>query len=107
MHRKRISKKSQSIVQGILFFLFTTSIISSLIIYLWVYTEIDETTLAIEIQNTTLKEFENQMSALKSDIEYLSRVDVISKRAQEEINMVFTDPEIFQIAIFNNTINND
>ena len=39
-------------IQGFLFFLFTIGTISCLIIYLWVYTENDETTLTIEIQNT-------------------------------------------------------
>ena len=68
---------------------------------MWVYTEIDETTLTIEIQNTTLKEFENQLSTLRSQIELLSRADMISKRATEELNMVFTEPEIFQIILSN------
>lgn len=99
MHRKRISKKSKNIIQGLIFFFSTASIISSLIIYLWVYTEVDETTLAIEIQNATLKEFENQLFELKSETEFLSRVDIISKKAREEINMIVTEPEIFQIAL--------
>ena len=86
-------------IQGFLFFLFTIGTISCLIIYLWVYTEIDETTLTIEIQNTTLREFENQLSTLKSQIELLSRADMISKRAIEELDMVFTEPEIFQIIL--------
>ena len=100
MHRKRISKKSKNIIQGLIFFFSTASIISSLIIYLWVYTEVDETTLAIEIQNATLKEFENQLFELKSETEFLSRVDIISKKAREEINMIVTEPEIFQIALY-------
>ena len=86
-------------IQGFLFFLFTIGTISCLIIYLWVYTEIDETTLTIEIQNTTLREFENQLSTLKSQIEFLSRADMISKRAIEELNMVFTEPETFQVLL--------
>ena len=101
MHRKRITKKQQNLIQGFLFFLFTIGTVCCLIIYLWVYTEIDETTLTIEIQNTTLKEFENQRSTLKSQIELLSRADMISKRATEELNMVFTEPEIFQIILSN------
>ena len=99
MHRKRITKKQQSLIQGFLFFLFTIGTVCCLIIYLWVYTEIDETTLTIEIQNTTLKEFENQLSTLKSQIELLSRADMISKKATEELDMVFTEPEIFQIIL--------
>ena len=105
MHRKRISKKSKNIIQGLIFFFSTASIISSLIIYLWVYTEVDETTLAIEIQNATLKEFENQLFELRSETEFLSRVDIISKKAREEINMIVTEPEIFQIAIYHDTKN--
>ena len=100
MHRKRISKNSKNIIQGLIFFFSTAGIISSLIMYLWVYTEVDETTLAIEIQNATLKEFENQLFELKSETEFLSRVDIISKKAREEINMIVTEPEIFQIALY-------
>jgi hypothetical protein len=102
MHRRRISKRSQGIIQGFIFFSITIGVIASLILYLWVYTEIDETTLAIEIQNITLREFENQIFELRSETESLSRVDIISNKAREEINMVFTEPEIYQIAVFKN-----
>ena len=87
-------------MQGFIFFSTTIGVIISLILYLWVYTEIDETTLAIEIQNATLREFENQIFKLRSETESLSRVDIISNKAREEINMVFTEPEIYQIALF-------
>ena len=99
MHRKRISRKSRNIKEGLVFFSLTTGLITCLIFYLWVYTEVDETSLAIDIQNATLKEFENQIFELRSETELLSRVDVISKKAQKEINMVFTEPETFQIKI--------
>ena len=99
MHRKRISRKSRNIKEGFVFLSLTIGLITCLISYLWVYTEVDETTLAIEIQNATLREFENQIFELRSDTELLSRVDVISKKAQKEINMVFTEPEIYQIEI--------
>ena len=100
MHRKRISRKSRNIKEGFVFFSLTSGLITCLIFYLWVYTEVDETSLAIDIQNATLKEFENQIFELRSKTELLSRVDVISKKAQKEINMVFTEPETFQIKIF-------
>jgi hypothetical protein len=100
MHRKRISRKSKGIIQGLIFFSTTIGVIISLILYLWIYTEIDETTLAIEIQNATLREFENQIFELRSETESLSRVDIISNKAREEINMVFTEPEIYHIALF-------
>lgn len=72
-------------------------VISCLIIYLWVYTEIDETLLAIEIQNATAKELQNEINELQSTNESLSRSDVIAKRAQKELNMVFSQPETLQI----------
>jgi cell division protein FtsB len=77
----------------------TLGIISCLIIYLWVYTEIDETLLAIEIQNSTANELQNEVNELQSIIESLSRPDVIARKAQKELNMVFTQPETLQIAI--------
>ena len=72
-------------------------VISSLIIYLWVYTEIDETLLFTEIQTATVKELENEIYEIKNSIESLNRADAIAKRAKKELNMVFTDPETLNI----------
>ena len=106
MHRKRITKKQQSLIQGFLFFLFTIGTVFRLIIYLWVYTEIDETLLVIEIQNSTAKELQNEINELHSQIESLTRPDVIARKAQKELNMVFTEPETLQITINPNHISN-
>ena len=86
-------------VTSLVFFISTLSIISCLIIYLWVYTEIDETLLVIEIQNSTLQELQNEVRELQSNIESLSRADIIAKRARNELDMVFTQPETLQITI--------
>ena len=99
MARKRISKRRRDLIQSLVFFISTMSIISCLIIYLWVYTEIDETLLVIEIQNSTLQEMQNKVRELQSNIESLSRADVIAKRARNELDMVFTQPETLQITI--------
>ena len=99
MARKRISKRTRDIIQSLVFFISTLGIISCLIIYLWVYTEIDETLLAIEIQSSTAKELQNEINELNSQIESLIRPDVIAKKAQKELNMIFTEPETLQIAI--------
>ena len=99
MARKRISKRRRDLIQSLVFFISTLSIISCLIIYLWVYTEIDETLLVIEIQNSTLQELQNEVRELQSNIESLSRADVIAKRARNELDMVFTQPETLQITI--------
>ena len=99
MARKRISKKTQDVIQSLIFFTSTMAIISCLIMYLWVYTEIDETLLAIEIQNSTAKELQNGIHELNSQIESMSRADVISKKAQDELKMVFTEPETLRITV--------
>lgn len=99
MARKRISKKTQDVIQSLIFFTSTMAIISCLIMYLWVYTEIDETLLAIEIQNSTAKELQNGIHELMSHIESMSRADVIAKKAQDELKMVFTEPETLRITV--------
>ena len=94
-----MSKKAINILQSIIFFLSSVTIISCLIVYLWVYTEIDETLLAIEIQNSTADELRNVIDELNNEIESLERADVIAKRAQNELKMVFTEPETLRVTI--------
>ena len=97
MKRKRMSKKTQNLFQSIVFFGSTILVISCLITYLWVYTEIDETLLFIEIQTSTIRELKNEIYELKNSIESLNRADAIAKRAKKELKMVFTDPETLNI----------
>ena len=97
MKRKRISKKAQNLFQSIIFFGSTILVISCLITYLWVYTEIDETLLFIEIQTSTVRELKNEIYELKNSIESLNRADAIAKRAKKELKMVFTDPETLNV----------
>ena len=73
--------------------------ISGLIIYLWVYTEIDETMLAIEVQNQVTKELDNSLKELKMEVLNLSRSDRISSVARNELNMVPAEPETLMIFI--------
>ena len=97
MKRKRMSKKTQNLFQSIVFFGSTILVISCLITYLWVYTEIDETLLFIEIQTSTVRELKNEIYEIKNSIESLNRADAIAKRAKEELKMVFTDPETLNV----------
>ena len=99
MFKKRMSKRALNILQSMVFFISTISIILCLIVYLWVYTEIDETLLAIEIQNSTAEEIQNVIHELNNQIESLKRADVIAKRAREELKMVFTEPETLRVRI--------
>ena len=97
MVKRRIPKKTMKVIQSFIFFISTFVLITSLIVYLWVYTEIDETLLSIEIQSSTLAELQNSIQKLKSEIELLNRVDIIAKKAKDELNMVFTEPETLRI----------
>ncbi len=101
MKKRRMSKHTLNILQSLVFFTSTLAIIASLIIYLWVYTEIDETILAIEIQNSTVLELQNNIDEIKNDIESLNRADVIAKKAKKDLGMVFTEPETLRIKIEN------
>ena len=74
------------------------------IFYLWVYTEVDETMLAIEIQNQVSIELDNSVNELKMDITQLSRGDRISQVARPKLNMIPAQPETLTIYIDKNII---
>ena len=95
---QRRSIKTGNFMQGILFFLFTIGSIVCLIVYLWIFKYIDESMLAIEIQNTTARELKNEIDELKNKIEKLSRSDVITYRAKEELGMIVAVPETLIVA---------
>ncbi len=85
--------KHKEFIQTLSFFLVTIFSIGGLIIYLWVYTEIDETMIAIEIQKATLSELNNSVKELKNEIELLNRVDRITSFARTKLGMVVAQPE--------------
>ncbi len=99
MARRRKPKKRSELWQTTLFFVSTIGVIGCLIIYLWVYTEIDESLLAIEIQNSTVSEISNEIEELKSSIEMLSRPDVIARKATDQLGMVVAHPETLSIEL--------
>ena len=102
--RKRRSKKSTEFLQTLLFFITTMLSISGLIVYLWVYTEIDETMLVIEVQNQVSKELDNSLKELKMEVSNLSRSDRISSVARKKLNMVPAEPETLMIFINENQL---
>ena len=102
--RKRRSKKSTEFLQTLLFFITTMLSISGLTVYLWVYTEIDETMLAIEVQNQVTKELDNSLKELKMEVSNLSRSDRISSVARKKLNMVPAEPETLMIFINENQL---
>ena len=97
--RKRRSIKNENLIQGVLFFICTVGSIACLIFYLWIFKEIDESLLAIEIQNTTERELINQIDEIKNKIEKLSRSDIITSRARKELGMKMAIPETLIVAL--------
>ena len=96
---RRKSLKSSSFYQGLLFFFSTIGSIICLILYLWIFKEIDESILSIEIQNATARSLKNEIDVIKNDLEKLSRADVITSRAKNELNMVIAAPETLVVSM--------
>ncbi len=97
--KQRRSIRRENFIQGLFFFIFTIGSIICLIFYLWMFKYIDESMLAIEIQNTTARELRNEIDEIKNKIEKLSRSDVITSRAKEQLGMVVANPETLVVAI--------
>ena len=98
--RKRRSIKKGNFIQGILFFICTVGSIVCLIFYLWVFKEIDESLLAVDIQETTARELRNEIDEIKNKIEKLSRSDIITARARKELGMEMAAPETLIVAMY-------
>ena len=104
--QKRKSLKTSSFYQGLIFFFSTIGSIVSLILYLWIFKEIDESILLVEIQSSTARSLKNDLDELKNEIENLSRSDVITARATNELNMTVAIPETLVIAMKKNEDSN-
>ncbi len=96
---KRRSKKQREFVQTLLFFLTTFMSIVGLILYLWVYTEVDETLMVIDVQDQVAQELTNSINELKMDIAALGRVDRLTTVARKELGMVVAKPETLVIFV--------
>ena len=105
--RKRRSKANREFFQTLLFFSTTIISIGGLIAYLWVYTEVDENMLGIEIQTQVVKELQNTVKELKMDISNLSSSSRISSFARNELNMIPAEPETLMIYIENKLFTSD
>jgi len=96
---KRNARKQKEFIQTLSFFGITIASIVGLISYLWVYTEIDETLIAIELQKATREELNNNIKDLQNDIALLGRVDRVTDKAKKELGMVFATPETISVYI--------
>tara|TARA_B100001996_G_scaffold14076_1_gene11724 strand:+ start:399 stop:737 length:339 start_codon:yes stop_codon:yes gene_type:complete len=102
--KRRISRRNKEYLQSFLFFCSSILFIAGLLIYLWVYTEIDETVINIETQKQVALELQNSIDELEIEISQLSRGDRISHVARTELKMVPAKPETIMIYIDQNEI---
>ena len=103
-YTKRNARKQKEFIQTLSFFGITIASIVGLISYLWVYTEIDETLIAIELQKATREELNNSIKDLQNDIALLGRVDRVTDKAKKELGMVFATPETISVYIDPNNL---
>ena len=68
--KKRRSRKNNDLIQTVIFFSSSILSIAGLIIYLWIYTEIDQTVINIETQKQVSKELRNSYIVSKYLSEY-------------------------------------
>ena len=99
MRKRRRSLKNKEFFESIIFFSSSILSIFGLIMYLWIYTEIDQNMLAINTQKKVKNELENNLNELKMEISQLSRGDRISKYAKDELGMIPAIPETLIIEI--------
>ncbi len=92
-------RKQRQFLHSLIPFILVVAVISGLIIYIWIYSEIDETLTELEIQQAAVVELTDKINTLKDNIEYLVRVDVLTARASNELGMVFTAPETIAIYV--------
>ena len=97
--KRRRSRKNRDYLQSFLFFSSSILSIVGLLVYLWVYTEIDETVINIETQKQVAFELQNSINELEIEISQLSRGDRISRVARTELQMVPAKPETVMIYI--------
>ena len=99
MRKRRQSLKNKEFFESIIFFSSSILSIFGLIMYLWIYTEIDQNMLAINTQKKVKNELENNLNELKMEISQLSRGDRISKYATDKLGMIPAIPETLIIEI--------
>jgi len=97
--KKRKSKHIRNLVDTLFFYLVTFLSFGGLVLYLWVFTEIDDSLFALDIQKKTVEELMDEIYILQSEIDALSKPDVIAKKAQEKWGMVSAKPESISVHI--------
>ncbi len=97
--KRRPSKRKKEFIQTITFFFISIFSITSLLVYLWVYNEINLTIRDVEALRTVTAGLENDNKILTNDVSRLQRIDRITQIAHEELGMVTAAPETIVVYI--------
>ncbi|RMF07824.1 MAG: hypothetical protein D6762_06820 [Candidatus Neomarinimicrobiota bacterium] len=90
--RKRRLRRKE-LFRTLLIYLASIGMVAVLIVYLMIYTAIDESLVALNLQKSTLKELETEVTRLQAKVDFLSRPDIIAQKARQELDMVTARPE--------------
>lgn len=100
-------RKQRKALKSLIPYTIGIALVSGTLLYVWIYSEVDHTLDDVEILLSTAQELTDDINLLKDDIEYLSRVDVLTNRAKTELGMVFTAPETIEIYIDEESLRNN
>ena len=101
------ARKQRKVFKSLIPYIIGIAVVSGALLYVWIYSEVDHTLDEVEILLSTAQELSDDINLLKDDIEYLSRVDVLTNRAKVELGMVFTAPETIEIYIDEESLRNN
>lgn len=101
------ARKQRKVLKSLIPYIVGIAVVSGALLYVWIYSEVDHTLDEVEILLSTAQELSDDINLLKDDIEYLSRVDVLTNRAKIELGMVFTAPETIEIYIDEERLRNN
>lgn len=93
------ARKQRQLLKSLIPYIIGIIIISAIVLYVWIYSEVDKTLKEVGSLQARAIELSDDINILKDDIEYLTRVDVLTNRAKTELDMVFTAPETIEIYI--------
>ena len=102
--KKSKQRKQKQKLASFIPFLIVVTAITGFVSFLWISSEIDETLNELEIQQAIVVDLNDNIGNLKDDIEYYSRVDILTARAEKELGMVYTVPETIAIYVDKNDL---
>ncbi len=97
--KKRTSIRRKELIQTFTFFFIAIFSITGLIVYLWVYNEINLTVRDVAALEKVADNLLNDNKILTNDIARLERIDRIARLARDELGMVAANPETIVVYI--------